>query len=100
VYHGHCKCNIRKLIEYPALWADARDLFQTPGFGDTVDFDHIRRHYYHVHHAINPTRIVAADPGPANWLSQHHRDQLGGHPFGDGTPPEPPPLVDRVPPVG
>jgi glutathionyl-hydroquinone reductase len=100
VYHGHFKCNIRKLIEYPALWAYARDLFQTPGFGDTVNFDHIRRHYYYVHNAINPTRIVAAGPDPAIWLSQHHREQLGGRPFGDGTAPEPPPLVDRVPNIG
>lgn len=100
VYHGHFKCNIRKLIEYPALWGYARDLFQTPGFGDTVNFDHIRRHYYWVHNAINPTRVVAAGPDPANWLSQHHREELGGHPFGTGTPPEPPPLVDRVPPIG
>jgi putative glutathione S-transferase len=100
VYHGHFKCNIRKLIEYPALWGYARDLFQTPGFGDTVNFDHIRRHYYWVHNAINPTRVVAAGPDPANWLSQHHREELGGNPFGTGTPPEPPPLVDRVPPIG
>jgi putative glutathione S-transferase len=100
VYHGHFKCNIRKLIEYPALWAYARDLFQTPGFGDTVDFDHIRRHYYYVHAAINPTRIVAAGPSPAGWLTPHFREELGGRPFGDGTPPEPPPLIDRVPAIG
>lgn len=99
-YHGHFKCNIRKLIEYPALWAYARDLFRTPGFGDTVDLDHIRRHYYHVHTAINPTRIVAAGPRPGAWLTPHHREQLGGRPFGDGTPPGPPPLIDRVPPLG
>jgi glutathionyl-hydroquinone reductase len=42
----------------PALWAYARDLFQTPGFGDTVDFDHIKRHYYRTHPHINPTGIV------------------------------------------
>ena len=45
VYHGHFKCNRQKLSEMPVLWAYARDLFQTPGFGDTVDFDHIKRHY-------------------------------------------------------
>lgn len=100
VYHGHFKCNIRKLIEYPALWAYARDLFQTPGFGDTVDFDQIRRHYYYIHTAINPTRIVAAGPDPAAWLTPHHRDQLGGRPFGDGTPPGPPLPAERVPPIG
>jgi hypothetical protein len=46
VYHGHFKCNRHKLAEMPTLWAYARDLFQTPGFGDTIDFDHIKRHYY------------------------------------------------------
>jgi putative glutathione S-transferase len=99
VYHGHFKCNIRKLIEYPALWAYARDLFQLPGFGDTTNLDHIREHYYAVHTGINPTRIVAAGPDPAQWLTPHHREELGGRPFGEGTAPEPPPLVDRVPPV-
>lgn len=46
VYHGHFKCNRAKLAEMPVLWAYARDLFQTPGFGDTTDFEHIKRHYY------------------------------------------------------
>ena len=64
VYHGHFKCNRQKLVEFPALWAYARDLFQTPGFGDTVDFDHIKRHYYCVHTDINPTRIVPAGHTP------------------------------------
>ena len=62
VYHGHFKCNRQKLTELPVLWAYARDLFQTPGFGDTVDFDHIKRHYYRVHRDINPTGIVPAGP--------------------------------------
>jgi putative glutathione S-transferase len=96
VYHGHFKCNIAKLIEYPALWGYARDLFQTPGFGDTVDLDHIRRHYYYVHAEINPTRVVARGPDPAQWLTAHQRDQLGGSPFGDGTAPPPPLAEDRV----
>jgi putative glutathione S-transferase len=97
VYHGQFKCNIRKLIEYRALWGYARDLFQTPGFGDTTNFDHIRRHYYYVLSTINPTRIVAAGPDPAGWLTPHHREQLGGRPFGDGTPPGPPLPAGRVP---
>ena len=46
----------------PVLWAYARDLFQTPGFGDTVDFDHIKRHYYVVQSDINPTGIVPVGP--------------------------------------
>ena len=62
VYHGHFKCNRHKLTELPVLWAYARDLFQTPGFGDTVDFAQIKRHYYVVHTDLNPTQIVAAGP--------------------------------------
>ncbi|MGW4645076.1 glutathione S-transferase family protein [Kitasatospora sp. NPDC004289] len=73
VYHGHFKCNIRKLSEYPALWAYARDLFQTPGFGETVNFEHIRRHYYATHDNINPTRVVAVGPDPELWLTPHGR---------------------------
>lgn len=97
VYHGHFKCNIRKLSEYPALWAYARDLFQTPGFGDTTNFDHIRTHYYYVHSAINPTRVIAAGPDPRSWLTAHQRDQLGGTPFGAGSDPGPVPEDERVP---
>ncbi|MFI1769764.1 glutathione S-transferase family protein [Streptomyces sp. NPDC020800] len=87
VYHGHFKCNRQKLSEMPVLWAYARDLFQTPGFGDTVDFDHIKRHYYLVHKDINPTGIVPTGPDLANWLLPHGREALGGLPFGTGTPP-------------
>ena len=65
VYHGHFKCNRQKLTEMPVLWAYARDLFQTPGFGDTIDFDHIKRHYYVVHTDINPTGIVPGGPTSA-----------------------------------
>ncbi len=74
VYHGHFKCNRAKLIEFPALWAYARDLFQTPGVGETVDFDHIKRHYYVTHEAINPTRIVPSGPDPAGWALPPDRD--------------------------
>ena len=97
VYHGHFKCNRSKLSEMPVLWAYARDLFQTPGFGDTIDFDHIKRHYYEVHRQINPTGIVPRGPDPSGWLEPHHRDQLAGRPFGDGTPPPPPESDERVP---
>jgi putative glutathione S-transferase len=97
VYHGHFKCNRNKLTEMPHLWAYARDLFQTPGFGDTIDFDHIKRHYYCVHDDINPTRIVPAGPDLSGWMSAHKREQLGGRPFGDGTPPPPPPADEQVP---
>jgi putative glutathione S-transferase len=72
-YHGHFKCNRHKLTELPVLWAYARDLFQAPGFGDTVDFDHIKRHYYGTHEAINPTRIVPAGPDLSGWSTPHGR---------------------------
>src|SRR6478609_430384 len=87
VYHGHFKCNRHKLSEMPVLWAYARDLFQTPGFGDTADFVQIKEHYYKVHTGINPTGIVPDGPDLAGWFSPHGRESLGGRPFGDGTPP-------------
>ncbi len=96
VYHGHFKCNRSTLTEMPVLWAYARDLFQTPGFGDTVDFVQIKRHYYVVHSDINPTRIVPVGPDLSNWLTPHGREALGGRPFGDGTPPGPVPDGERV----
>ncbi|WP_044493380.1 glutathione S-transferase family protein [Nesterenkonia massiliensis] len=89
VYHGHFKCNRNKLTEMPNLWGYARDLFQTPGFGDTVDFDQIKAHYYVVHEDINPTQVVPAGPDLQNWLSEHGREELGGSPFGAGTAPGP-----------
>ena len=97
VYHGHFKCNRSKLSEMPVLWAYARDLFQTPGFGDTTDFDHIKKHYYMVHVDLNPTQIVPRGPDLSPWLSEHRREELGGRPFGDGTPPGPPSATDTVP---
>lgn len=97
VYHGHFKCNRSKLVEMPVLWAYARDLFQTPGFGDTTDFVHIKRHYYEVHTDINPTGIVPAGPDLRTWATPHGREELGGRPFGDGTPPGPPVAAERVP---
>ncbi|HEU5266050.1 MAG TPA: glutathione S-transferase C-terminal domain-containing protein [Jatrophihabitans sp.] len=98
VYHGHFKCNRQKLTELPVLWAYARDLFQTPGFGDTVDFSQIKTHYYVVHKTINPSGIVPDGPDRSGWLTAHGREQLGGRPFGDGTPPGPPPAAETVPP--
>ncbi len=97
VYHGHFKCNRQKLAEMEVLWAYARDLFQTPGFGDTTDFVQIKQHYYIVHVDINPTQIVPKGPDLSSWLTAHHREQLGGRPFGDGTPPPPPIPTERVP---
>ncbi|EOM77364.1 glutathione-dependent reductase [Rhodococcus rhodnii] len=96
VYHGHFKCNRQKLSEMPVLWAYARDLFQTPGFGDTIDFVQIKEHYYIVHSDINPSRIVPDGPDLQNWLTPHGREELGGRPFGGGTPPPPPRPHDTV----
>ena len=97
VYHGHFKTNRQKLSEMPVLWAYARDLYQTPGFGDTVDFEQIKAHYYVVHTDINPTSIIPKGPDLSGWLTAHGRESLGGKPFGDGTPP-PPVRPEEAPP--
>ena len=82
VYSNHFRCNRNKLAEDPVLWAYARDLYQTPGFGDTIDFDHIKRHYYLVHTQLNPSGIVPVGPDESGWLTPHGRESLGGRPFG------------------
>jgi putative glutathione S-transferase len=74
VYHGHFKCNRNKLTEMPNLWAYARELFQTPGFGETVDFDQIKQHYYIVHSDVNPSGIVPKGPDSDSWLTPHGRE--------------------------
>ncbi len=81
----------------PVLWAYARDLFQTPGFGDTQHFTQIKQHYYATHLDINPTGVVPAGPDLTVWAEPHHREALGGSPFGDGTPPGPVRADERVP---
>jgi putative glutathione S-transferase len=96
VYHGHFKCNRNKLTEMPVLWAYARDLYQTPGFGDTIDFAQTKQHYYRVHTNLNPSGIIPAGPDLSGWTQPHGREELGGRPFGDGTPPGPPPPAERV----
>jgi len=75
-YHGHFKCNRNKLTELPVLSAYARDLFAHPGFGETVDFGHIKRHYYGTHQAINPTGIVPKGPDESGWTTPHGRDAM------------------------
>lgn len=88
VYHGHFKANRNKLIDMPNLWGYARDLFQTPGFGDTIDFDQIKKHYYVVHEDINPTQIVPKGPDLGNWLEAPQREHLAEDgPFLNGTAP-------------
>ncbi|MGO1290365.1 MAG: glutathione S-transferase family protein [Brevibacterium linens] len=90
VYFGHFKCNRQPLTAFENLWGYARDLYQTPGFGDTVDFEQIKQHYYIVHQDVNPTQIVPKGPDLSGWLSDHGRDRkFGGSPFGDGTAPGP-----------
>jgi putative glutathione S-transferase len=78
VYHGHFKCNRNKLVEMPALWGYARDLFQTPGFGETIDFEQIKRHYYVVQKDINPSQVVPKGPDLEAWRTPHGRERLGG----------------------
>ncbi len=75
VYYGHFKCNLRRIVDYPNLYGYLRDLYQVPGIAQTVDFDHIKRHYYMTHDDINPTRIVPI--GPLQYLqSAHGRERL------------------------
>ena len=62
VYHTHFKCNVRRVIDYPNLWAYLRDLLTVTGVRDTVRMDHIKRHYYCTHESINPKRIVPVGP--------------------------------------
>jgi len=70
VYHGHFKCNRRRIVDYPNLWAYTRELYQWPGVRETVDLEHIRRHYHYSHESINPYRIVPV--GPALDLDAPH----------------------------
>lgn len=75
VYHGHFKCNLRRIVDYPNLWPYLRDLYQHDGVAETVNFDHIKRHYYMTHDEINPTRNVPI--GPALDLdASHGRERL------------------------
>jgi putative glutathione S-transferase len=62
VYHGHFKCNVRRIVDYKNLWAYTRDVYQIPGVAQTVNFAHIKRHYYQSHQRINPTGIVPVGP--------------------------------------
>jgi putative glutathione S-transferase len=62
VYVGHFKCNKRRLADHPNLWGFTRELYQMPGIAETVNLDHIKRHYYGSHESINPSRIVPKGP--------------------------------------
>lgn len=73
VYHQHFKCNRRRIVDYPKLWAYTRELFQWEGVAKTVHFDHIVRHYYFSHETINPNRIIPINP-VIDWYAPHGRD--------------------------
>ena len=75
VYYGHFKCNLRRIIDYPNLWGYLRDLYQFRGVGETVNFDHIKRHYYYTHDDINLTRIVPIGP-LQDFTTPHGREHL------------------------
>jgi glutathionyl-hydroquinone reductase len=77
VYYGHFKCNLRRIVDYPNLWGYLKELYQQPGVAETVDFGHIKRHYYSSHESINPTRIVPK--GPILHLDEPHgRERMFG----------------------
>lgn len=72
VYNMHFKCNRARIVDYPALWAYTRELYQHPGVADTVHFDHIVRHYHYSHDTINPYRIIPINPRP-DFTAPHGR---------------------------
>lgn len=74
VYHLHFKCNKRRLVDYPNLWAHTRELYQWPGVAKTVNIDHIVRHYHYSHDSINPHRIIPVNPA-LDYSEPHGRDQ-------------------------
>lgn len=82
VYHGHFKCNLRRLIDYPNLWAYTKRLYALPGIEDTVFLDHIKNYYYASHTVINPTRVVPV--GPALSFDWGRNTKAAGVDWGDG----------------
>lgn len=75
VYHTHFKCNRARITDYPALWAYLRELYQWPGVAETVNFDHIVRHYHYSHDTVNPHRIIPINPDP-DFTAPHDRERL------------------------
>ena len=75
VYYSHFKTNLRRISDYPELYAYTRDLYQQPGIKQTVNLEHIKQHYYYSHETINPTRIVPEGPA-LNFEEPHKRDEL------------------------
>lgn len=76
VYHGHFKCNLRRIVDYPNLHGYLCDLYQQPGVAETVNLDHIKRHYYATHTEINPSGIVPLGP-ILDFAAPHGREKLG-----------------------
>ena len=74
-YHGHFKCNRKRIVDYPNLWGYLRDLYQVPGVAETVNFDHIKAHYYGAQRSVNPTGIVAVGPD-LDFMAPHGRGSL------------------------
>jgi len=79
VYHTHFMCNRKLIREYDNLWPYLRDLYTTPGFGETTHMDHIKEHYYTTHPDVSPKRIVPTGPDP-DFEAPHGRDDLPGDP--------------------
>ena len=76
VYVSHFKCNKRRIVDYPNLWGYTQDLYQLPGVAETVNMDHIKRHYYMTHGSLNPSRVVPLGP-EIDFTLPHGRGQLG-----------------------
>ena len=74
-YHGHFKCNRKRIVDYPNMWGYLRELYQVPGVAETVNFDHIKAHYYGAQRSVNPTGIVAVGPD-LDFMAPHGRESL------------------------
>ncbi|MEL6543025.1 MAG: glutathione S-transferase C-terminal domain-containing protein, partial [Myxococcota bacterium] len=75
VYHGHFKCNVRRLSEYPNLSGYVRELYQMKDFGETIDFEKTKSHYYWSHESVNPHRIVPKGP-VLDFSAPHNRERI------------------------
>ena len=76
VYHGHFKCNKKQISDYPNTFGYMKELYQVPGVAETVNFDHIKRHYYFSHTMINPTQVIPVGPSQ-DLMSAHGREHIG-----------------------
>ena len=76
VYHGHFKCNRKQIADYPNIFGYMKELYQIPGIAETVNFDHIKRHYYFSHTMINPTQVIPVGPSQ-DLMSAHGRENIG-----------------------